>query len=184
MKIHSIILPCLAAVILLSGCAAQRPNYILPNAGAGATATVNLRATGIPAPVYFYISESEAICKEFSSLGYVFDQQRDKAPVMSAIEDVVRKITFFKKMEEVKVLSLALPAGRQIQLQGYGYYSDGNSIGKCGPITRLFKPEAQATYLVDFEWNDGQCSMSIQAEEQNKLRSVEAPTVMACRMNQ
>lgn len=176
----------LVLAFILSACAAkQRPDYVhIPKSGE-ANAEIIFRATGISAPVYFHISEDTTACKNFSSLGYVFDHQREKYPVGTAVEDAIRSIFFVKKLAEVKEFNRSISADKPVQLQGYGYWSDGKTEMTCGPITSKFSPQNGAKYIADFAWDNGQCSLRIQdATDPSLLVKAPSESFNFCRNNE
>ncbi len=186
MKIVNYRIAFIASLVLLAGCATnQRPNYVYSPKDGEENATIVFRASGISAPVYFYLSDGNDICKGFASVGYAYDHQRDKYPIGSAVEDTLRKMFFSKKLDEVKEFERNVPAARPIQLQGYGYWSDGKSVMTCGPITSKFIPQNKKKYIADFSWDNGRCFMSIQdATTASGLINVPMESFNYCRNNE
>jgi len=150
----------LSAMLLVGCITTSRPKYSINPAVEASVATVIFKTSGIAAPVWFGISHATKDCDSFSSVGYVYDHQRDKSPVLSATKKLLRTLEF-DGLDEIKEIRMSVPSGKSTQVQGYGNDSSSRMINTCGPITSRFTPRQGGRYVVTFAW-DGMCSMTVQ----------------------
>jgi hypothetical protein len=127
-------------------------------------ATLLLKSKGDGMTVVFYTSKDEQACEGLTRAADVYDAELLRKKLLPFIANMQQKANALAKI--YPEVTLPVQAGVPLQILGESNWSDkvGNmrSSGGCGPFSQQFMPQAGHKYMVQFEFQGGRCSQSLQ----------------------